>query len=118
MFLKNYTSEVPVSQTIYRIEQVLIKCGVSGIMKEYTGMNGEVAAITFQIESPGGKITIRLPADKSKALEALWLDYVDGDKLTAKGDALEPYYSKKKKRRVDFTEQARGELQRAAVGEI
>lgn len=27
MFLKNYTSNVPVSQTIYRIEQVLIKCG-------------------------------------------------------------------------------------------
>lgn len=106
MFLKNYTSEVPVSQTTHRIEQVLIKCGVSGIMKEYTGTNGEIAAITFQIESPGGKITIRLPADKSKALEALWLDYADGDKLTANGGALEPYYSKKKKRRVDFAEQA------------
>lgn len=39
MFLKNYTSEVPVSQTIYRIEQVLIKCGVSGITKEYKGNN-------------------------------------------------------------------------------
>jgi len=106
MFLKNYTSEVPVSQTIYRIEQVLIKCGVSGIMKEYVGTDGEIAAITFQIEAPLGKITIRLPADKSKALDALWLDYVDGDKLTAKGDAIEPCYSKKKKRRVDFAEQA------------
>jgi hypothetical protein len=30
MFLKNYTSEVPVSQTIHRIEQVLIRCGVTG----------------------------------------------------------------------------------------
>lgn len=106
MFLKNYTSEVPVSQTIYRIEQVLIKCGVSGIMKEYVGTAGEIAAITFQIEAPAGKITIRLPADKAKALEALWLDYVDGDKLNAKGDAIEGWGSRKKKRRADFAEQA------------
>lgn len=106
MFLKNYTSEVPVSQTIYRIEQVLIKCGVSGIMKEYTGTNGEIAAITFQIEAPASKITIRLPADKEKALDALWLDYVDGDKLNAKGDAVDHYGSRKKKRRVDFAEQS------------
>jgi hypothetical protein len=28
MFLKNYTSEVPVTQTIYRIEQALIWAGV------------------------------------------------------------------------------------------
>src|SRR5688572_1736475 len=103
MFLKNYTSEVPVSTTIYRIEQVLIKCGVSGIMKEYRGTEGEIAAITFQIESPGGKITIRLPADKTKALDALWLDYVDGDKLTPKGDMIDPAYNwQKKKRRIDF----------------
>lgn len=106
MFLKNYTSNVPVSQTIYRIEQVLIKCGVSGIMKEYTGVTGEISAITFQIESPGGKITIRLPADKEKALDALWLDYVDGDKLNPKGDAVEAWNSRKKKRRADFAEQA------------
>src|SRR5262245_55404466 len=106
MFLKNYTSEVPVSQTIYRIEQVLIKCGVSGIMKEYTGTAGEVAAITFQIDAPAGKITIRLPADKQKALDALWLDYADGDRLNAKGDAIEGWTSRKKKRRADFAEQA------------
>src|SRR6185503_878462 len=46
MFLKNYTSEVPVTQTIARIEHALIKAGVSGIAKEYspTG-NGEIFAI-------------------------------------------------------------------------
>jgi len=103
MFLKNYTSNVPVSQTIYRIEQVLIRCGVLGIMKEYTGTNSEISAITFQIQAPAGKITIRLPADKDKALDALWLDYVDGDKLNAKGDAIE-WSRRKKKRRVDFAE--------------
>ncbi len=105
MFLKNYTSDVPVSQTIARIEQVLIRCGVAGIMKEYVGTAGELSAITFQIEAPTGKITIRLPADKEKALDALWLDYVDGDKLNEKGDAIY-WSSRKKKRRADFAEQA------------
>lgn len=106
MFLKNYTSNVPVSQTIHRIERVLIKCGVSGIMKEYTGTNGDISAITFQIEAPAGKITIRLPADKGKALDALWMDYVDGDKLNEKGDAIAMWSSRKKKRKVDFSDQA------------
>jgi len=106
MFLKNYTSNVPVTQTIHRIEQVLIKCGVTGIMKEYTGTDGNISAITFQIESPNGKITIRLPADKAKALDALWLNYVDGDKLNAKGDAIEAWGSRKSKRRSDFAGQA------------
>jgi hypothetical protein len=107
MFLKNYTSEVPVSQTIHRIEQVLIKCGVCGIMKEYGTTAGEVVAITFQIESPSGKITIRLPADRYKAHDALWLNYVDGDKLNATGDAIACYgCSRKKKRKADFADQA------------
>jgi hypothetical protein len=105
-FLKNYTSEVPVTQTIHRIEQVLIRCGVSGIMKEYAPMPaGEVSAITFQIDTPTGKMTIRLPADKNKALEALWLDYADGDKLTEEGDAI-VWNPRKKKRKSDFAQQA------------
>lgn len=104
-FLKNYTSDVPVSQTIYRIEQVLIRCGVTGIMKEYAGTNGEIVAISFQVEAPSGKLSIRLPADKDKATEALWLDYVDGDELNDDRTELKSWYSRKKKKRVDFAEQ-------------
>lgn len=106
MFLKNYTSKVPVAQTIYRIEQILIKCGVSGITKEY-GPTGEVAAVRFHIKvsSDTPEVTIRLPADKDRALDALWLDYADGDKLTADGKAL-AYNCRKKFRRADFIEQA------------
>src|SRR5882724_13041503 len=71
VFLKNYTSAVPVSQTIYRIEQVLIQCGVNGITKEY-GNNGIVTAITFHLKLENGTpVTIRLPADKERALDAL-----------------------------------------------
>lgn len=105
-FLKNYTSNVPVSQTIYRIEQVLIKCGVSGIMKEYGSKSGEVVAITFQIKLENtNPWTIRLPANVQKAWDALWLNYADGDKLSADGMALawSPY---KKKVKSDFRDQA------------
>lgn len=104
MFLKNYTSDVPVSQTIYRIEQVLIKCGVSGITKEY-GTNAKVTAITFHIAMEGmPTMTIRLPADEAAATQALWLDYADGDKLTADGNSLH-WNTRKKKSKADFVEQ-------------
>lgn len=75
MFLKNYTSNVPVSQTIYRIEQVLIKCGVSGISKQYRD-GGKVDAITFSIELESGKpMLVRIPVNEREALEALWDNY-------------------------------------------
>lgn len=105
MFLKNYTSDVPISQTIYRIEQVLIRCGASGITKEYLDTKGNIGAITFTIETPSGPASIRIPADVKKAHDALWLDYVDGDKLSPDGQSIY-YNSRKRKRRVDFAEQA------------
>jgi len=103
-FLKNYTSDVPVSQTIFKIEQVLIKCGVSGITKEY-GPSAEVTAIRFHIPVNEREITVRLPADADKAQDALWLDYANGDKLTPDGKSLQ-WSSQKKKRRADFADQA------------
>jgi len=107
-FLKNYTSNVPVSQTIYRIEQVLIRCGVSGITKEYAANgSGDILAITFQIKESDDKpvYTVRLPADKEAALNALWLNYVNGDKLVGDGSRL-AWNSYKKKTKRDFADQA------------
>lgn len=105
MFLKNYTSDAPVSQTIYRIEQVLIKCGVSGIEKEYTP-NAEVVAITFKIEVEAGcPMRVRLPVNKEQALNALWLDYANGEKLSADGNSIH-WNARKKKTKTDFAEQA------------
>jgi len=106
MFLKNYTSNAPVSETIHRIEKVLIRCGVMGIAKEYVGLDGEISAISFKIETASGPLTIRLPADKEKAQEALWLDYVDGAKLNKTGDAIDEYGNRKKLRKKDFAQQA------------
>lgn len=105
MFLKNYTSDVPVNQTIHRIEMVLIKCGVLGITKEYTGTDGKVAAITFSISDKGHEFTVRLPADVEKAQDALWMDYVGADILDDKGH-FKDWQCRKKKLRKDFAEQA------------
>lgn len=101
-FLKNYTSNVPVSQTIHRIEQVLLKCGVTGIAKEYA-LNTKIKAVTFKIETPAGSQAIRLPADEKKAHDALWLDYV-GDDLLPNGNLK--WSSRKRKPKADFEAQA------------
>jgi len=106
MFLKNYTSNVPVSDTIHRIEKVLIKCQVSGITKEY-GPLGKIIALHFHVPMPEGKtLTIRMPADEEAALESLWLDYVDGDQHDGFKITSYPARSYKKKTKIDFKEQA------------
>lgn len=104
MFLKNYTSECPVHITISRIEQALIKCGISGITKEY-GPSGEIVALTFHIQIQGmPRVTIRLPADTKAATQALWLNYADGSRLTSDGQAI-AFGGRKTKRRADFAQQ-------------
>lgn len=102
-FLKNYTSEVPVSQTIYRIEQTLLRCGVTGIAKEYDA-HQNVLAITFRIDFEGGSpVTVRLPADVKKAQEALWEDYIsDADKSFLNKEGTEFWGGPRKKSKADF----------------
>lgn len=104
MFLKNYTTDVPVSVTLHRIEQVLLEAGASAIQKEY-GPEAKVLAVTFHIDTAVGKQVIRLPANEEMALEALWLDYVDGDELQADGNSCVSW-SRKKKRKHEFIQQA------------
>lgn len=107
MFLKNYTSNVPVAVTVSNIERTLIKCGVSGITKEYGQTPGDIISLIFHISTAPNlpKFTIRIPVDKKLALDALWLDYVDGEKMNAAGTELQ-WNSRKKKKRADFVQQA------------
>lgn len=103
MFLKNYTSNVPVSETIHRIEKVLIRCGVSTISKVY-GDGGEVLGLSFSVDLPGmSAVQIRLPVNKEQALQAMWLDYAGAE---ISKDGLECWNARKKMKRKDFAEQA------------
>lgn len=107
MFLKNYTSDAPVTRTIARIEDVLIRCGVLGIEKEYAP-DASVAAIKFRIEIQQGRpMIIRLPVDVGRALDALFQDYAHPDKIVQEKDGNHRVCnSYKKKTRLSFLDQA------------
>lgn len=61
MKIKNYTSTVPVSESIRRIEIMLVEFGAQHIAKHYNGI--AVAALIFSLPMPDGKgyIPVRLP---------------------------------------------------------
>lgn len=61
MFLKNYTSNVPVTRTIAKIEELLAEFGAKAIGKNYS--DGKLVALTFQLEIEGRDVLVRLPAD-------------------------------------------------------
>lgn len=105
MFLKNYTSEVPVTASVARIRKVLIECGVSGITEQFGPQPGTIAAIIFHIEVGGQQCRIRLAPEVEKCRNALWKDYVGTDKLELDGTMV-ARPSKKKKCRKDFDQQA------------
>lgn len=91
-FLKNYTTEVSVATSIMEIEQILIRCGVQGITKEY-GPTGRVAAMLFHAPVEGRSQAIRLPAKFEEVQEMLWAEY---RKITVRPRKTKP----------DFAEQA------------
>jgi hypothetical protein len=103
-FLKNYTSNQQVAVSIARIEHVLIRCGVRGIMKEYRD-DGRVSAVTFQADVEGKKLAIRLPANEAAVTDMLWKDYA-GEDYDNRNDTIVAHRANiKKKRRADFIEQ-------------
>ena len=107
MNLKNYTSTVPASVTIGRIQGKLLEARVSQISMTYTPQ-GIVEAITFAVQVWPDKppVHIKIPANVEAALDAFWLDYVGTNKLSPDGQRLAWQYGYKKKCRKDFLEQA------------
>jgi len=70
--IKNYTSGVPVSRTLSRIEEVLVNGGAVNIMKDYK--NGIIDAVCFFVEEPTSKkrIAVRLPANVNAVYDILY----------------------------------------------
>jgi hypothetical protein len=64
--LKNYTTNIEASKSIYEIEEVLRAVGADAIMKNYRG-DGRVEALVFKLQGRGYK----LPANTEKCAEAL-----------------------------------------------
>jgi hypothetical protein len=106
MFLKNYTSDVPVPTTIMRIEGTLIHCGVKGIEKQYD-KNSRVEAVTFTIDV-GDKhpMRVKLPVREEEVLQRMWMEYVGTSPLSPDGQSVNDHPHLKRKVREDFRAQA------------
>lgn len=82
MNLKNYTSGVPVTKTIARIEEIIARFGASHIAKEYDS-SGQVKSLQFMIEDNGKRHVIKLPANVQQVNEALMSEITKPQRGTA-----------------------------------
>lgn len=73
MNLKNYTTEVPASTSIEKIERLLVEFGAFNIMKEYNELPPLVGkrctAISFIIEVEGTRLPFKLPAKVNNVIK-------------------------------------------------
>lgn len=60
--LKNYTTKIPVEQTIAEIEKILSKHRVTDIWKQYSG-DGEITGLNFIVQTEAGRIPFKLPVN-------------------------------------------------------
>lgn len=70
--IKNYTSNVPVSRTITKIEEALAEIGATHIAKEYK--DRAVSGITFSLPFNGGHPAYRIPAQPEVVYDILTKD--------------------------------------------
>lgn len=73
MPILNYTTKVPVSQTMADIQKTLVKAGANAVLSEYDPA-GNVTAVSFRIETVHGIVHYRLPADTEGVVRALKKD--------------------------------------------
>lgn len=74
MNIKNYTSTIPASTSMAKIEKNLVLAGARDIMKRYDD-NGSCIAICFVLPMGGKQLTFQLPCKKD-VIEKLFLaDY-------------------------------------------
>lgn len=73
MPILNYTTKVPVVQTVADIHKILAKAGATAILNEY-GRDGAIASISFRVQGDQGEIYFKLPADVAGVTAALKRD--------------------------------------------
>ncbi|MCL2216939.1 MAG: hypothetical protein FWB91_07970 [Defluviitaleaceae bacterium] len=77
MPILNYTTKINASKTVGEIQEILAKHGALKIMLDYE--NGLPVALAFQIDTPCGLQSIRLPANAPGVLQAMKDDGVKAD---------------------------------------
>lgn len=71
--IKNYTSTIPASKSVSRIEEVLVSIGAKNINKSYE--QGSLTAISFLVDVNGSTIPFKLPAKVEQVAGALKSSY-------------------------------------------
>lgn len=85
MALKNYTTTIKTEKTINEIQQILTKHKAKAILTEYDDM-GNVAALSFKIETQQGILGIRLPAKQDNVLKVLQIQKRNNSTIKATQD--------------------------------
>lgn len=91
MAVKNITSTIKTEKTIMELEQLLIRFGAKGILKEYKGT--QIDSIAFYLEQNNRKIPFKLPMNLERARRVIE-KAVDEKKLPSKFKQ-EPYRTEK-----------------------
>lgn len=73
MPLLNYTTKVPVVNSVAAIQKVLIKHGASSIMQDFDD-DRQLVAISFKLRLQGQELSFRLPVDWQATLEVMKQD--------------------------------------------
>lgn len=72
MPILNYTTSMPVANSVAEIQKKLVKASASAILSEYE--NGVLSHISFKVKTQHGDITFRLPANIEGVFSALKRD--------------------------------------------
>lgn len=86
MALLNYTTRIPASRTVEGIQRSLVKHGARSVSLDFT--DSRISAVSFEIESLHGMLSIRLPADVSSVHRVLQIQHEQG-KVTKRHSTLE-----------------------------
>lgn len=71
IYIKNYTTEKPVHETVAEIQKLLAENGAKGIYFDYAD-NGLLKGIIFSIDYSGKNLSFKLPAKIEEAYQALF----------------------------------------------
>ena len=61
--IKNYTTKVPVTQTIHEIQESLVAHGATGVSLEYERGTGRIAALQFKMHFGESDLRFEMPVD-------------------------------------------------------
>ena len=70
MPLLNYTTQVPAAKTVHEIMGNLVSHGASAILLNYDEQ-GQIESLSFNVRTPKGEVSIRLPIDPEAVLKVL-----------------------------------------------